>query len=156
MSGGLDDLIEADADVGETRRRSQLGSDRRGIDRRRGVRGRRTDDQRLDLASRTLARLSTALSITASVFAAFAFVRAPVAYSGSPECPSDGFNGQVQASRGLSTLWIVVMVLCAVAVALPNSRRRPIATMLFTGLCVGLLAGALLRLDTWLIGYCFS
>ena len=30
------------------------------------------------------------------------------------------------------------------------------AILMFCGLSLGLLAGALLRVDTWLIGYCFA
>jgi hypothetical protein len=97
-----------------------------------------------------------AASFAAAALAVFAFLRAPVRYTGSPECPTDGFSGQVQAHRGLSVLWLAVMILCALSLVVPTPKRRPLAIWLLCGLSVGLLVGAVLRVDTWLVGYCFS
>ena len=120
------------------------------------MRGRRTVDRKADAGERNLASVGIAGSASAAALATAAFLRAPVRYAGSPDCPSDGFNGQVQAHRGLSVLWLVVMILCALSLAVPSAKRRPRTIWLLCGLSFGLLVGAVIRVDTWLVGYCFS
>ena len=137
-------------------RRKLISEDRRADDRRKGVRGRRQEDRKPDLDARNLGLTGIIFGIASVIFALVAFLRAPILYSASPDCPADGFNGQVQAHRGLSVLWLVVMILCALSIGVPVSGRKPRAIALTCGLSVGLLIGAVLRIDTWMIGYCFS
>ncbi len=159
MSSGFDDLLEAGHDAtpepGSTRRQSD-SKDRRDGDRRQSIRGRRSKDRKTEADVRNLGWIGAVIAAAAALIAFVAYVKAPVRYTASPECASDGFSGQVQAHRGLSMLWAVVMALLTLALAIPNAKRRPVAIMMFCGLSLGLLAGALLRVDTWLIGYCFS
>ena len=137
-------------------RRKLITEDRRSVDRRRGIRGRRNEDRKPDLDARNLGLTGVIFGLASVLFALVAFLRAPIRYGQSPDCPADGFNGQVQAHRGLSVLWLVVMILCALSIGVPVSQRRPRVIPLLCGLSVGLLTGAVLRVDTWMIGYCFS
>lgn len=140
----------------QSHRRNLISQDRRAEDRRQGTRGRRVQDRKSGVQARNLGLAGATFGLASVVFALMAFLRAPMQYSSSPECPSDGFNGQVQAHRGLSMLWLLVMILCALSIGVPATQRRPRVIPMFCGLSVGLLIGAVLRVDTWLIGYCFS
>ncbi len=137
-------------------RRKLITEDRRGDDRRQGVRGRREEDRKPDLDARNLGLTGAIFGLASVLFALVAFLRAPMQYSASPDCPADGFSGQVQAHRGLSVLWLVVMILCALSIGVPVTGRKPRVIPLFCGLSVGLLVGAILRVDTWMVGFCFA
>jgi hypothetical protein len=138
-------------------RRQSEESDRRDGDRRSTIRGRRIPDLRAERDTRNYGLIGVVLAAASVVLALYAFRFAPLSYSVSPDCPaSEGFNGQVEVHRGLSLYWSGVMALCALSIVIPTNKRRPRFAIILCSLSFGLLLGALLRVETFTSGLCFS
>lgn len=117
--------------------------------------GRRKGDDAQSRHRRNLGWVGTLLGMAAVAFAVYAYRQAPIVFTPSYAC-NEGFGGQKVAHRQLSSLWVVVVILAALGIALPDSRKRPLPMVLLCGAAVGLFIGAVLRIESWTVGFCLS
>ena len=148
--------VEADAaqQAGEPADRRARGNRREG-DRRSSQPGRRGPDFRAGKAARRLDVAGLAVCALGVLVALWASTHAPVASTPSPQC-GDGLGGQVVRHRQLSLLWVPGMVAMIIGTALPSARRRPVGVLVLVGLFLGLAVAAVLRIDSWVEGFCLT
>ena len=115
--------------------------------------GRRIEERGLARKERSLGAWGVGLCGVAVVAALWASTHGRVVSTPSPEC-ADGIGGQFIRHRQLSALWVPAITALVIGVALPSSRRRPIAVLVLVGAFAGLAVAAVLRLDSWVDGLC--
>ena len=89
------------------------------------------------------------------MIALWASTHAPVVSTPSPQC-ADGLGGQVLRHRQLSLLWVPGMLCMILGMAVPSARRRPVSVLVLVGLFLGLAIAAVLRIDSWVEGFCLA
>lgn len=127
-------------------------SDRRGTTKRR-VQPRRLDELRTFHNDRDFGRIGTLAAMVATTVAVWALINAPV--TGSPTTCTDTLGAEVIHHREIHPLWIVAMLLSALAIALPSRPRRSYVSVGLVGLTIGLAVAACIRVATWKTGLCF-
>jgi hypothetical protein len=140
---------------GLTELRTSAHSTRRDAERRSDAPGRRPRDLALVRSLYVQAAIGVVSGLTAMVSAGLALFHPPVSRVPSATC-ADGFGGQFVVHRGLSWLWFPAVIAMVIALTLPDRRKRPALTLLCVGLVLGMGAGALLRVETTLVGYCLA
>ena len=126
--------------------------DRR-VGRERRSRPRRLDELRAFHQSRNFGRIATLCAASAAAIAVWALVNAPVTRSATA-C-TDTLGAELLHHREIHPLWIVAMLLSAIAVALPSRPRRSYVSVGLVGLTIGLGVAAYIRVATWKTGICF-
>ncbi len=130
-------------------------TDRRDGERRGESPGRRPGDLAAARLRYVHATVGVIAGFGAMVCAGFALFRPPITRRASELC-GDGLGGQVVIHRGLSWLWIPAMIGMALAVVVPHRTQRPVLTLFCAGLVLGMGAGAILRVETVMAGFCLA
>lgn len=94
-------------------------------------------------------------ALTSLVSAGFALFQPPISRRLSELC-GDGLGGQQIMHRGLSWLWIPAVTGMVIAVLVPQRTKQPALVLLCVGLVIGMGVGAVLRVETVLIGFCLT
>lgn len=148
-------LIGSDNFHGPLDMRDPANNDRRGGERREGGPGRRPEDLAAVRRHYVQAAVGVFAGIVAMVSAAMGLFHPPVTRTASTLC-GDGLGGQTLVHRGMSWLWIPAILGMVIAVLTPHRKKRPVLILFCAGMVIGMAAGAMLRVETVMIGLCLT
>jgi hypothetical protein len=154
-SAALDAALNPDSAVAPGDRRRSPRPDRRSGSQRRSSEGRRKVDLRAALMAQNTRVIGTVVAAIGTAIALYAYLHAPVVRTPSPAC-NEGFGGQMIDHYTLSLAWAPAVAASLGALLIPEKKRRPLLLLLLAGATIGLLIGAILNVNSEIVGFCLD